>query len=167
MNTGRIRQRPARELMAMGITIPYFHPAEHDHLPVNYHLTLLLLPLPLIDRLAIAARKETVIKRPNPNDNRPEDGLDYPPSNKERHAFIRHLLFNRTARNLGQGRGYQNGYDNIIYKIEKAGIDVEARQIAFKRHAYALIAENYPTLATEGEDALWRWQNKLTRSNTR
>lgn len=157
---GRIRQRPAKELVEMGITLPYW--VDDLDKPVSYHLTVLVLPLRVIDELTILARKDAAAKMPSPTDNR-NGWLDYQPTDRERHALIRHMLLNRTSRNLGQGRGYINGYDNILFKIEKVGIDVRARQLAFKKHAYALIAQYYPTLRLEGEDALWRWQNYMNR----
>ena len=156
------RQLPANELVKRGISLPYFHPVERDHESVNYHLTVMVLPLRVIDELTILARKDAAVKFVNPNDNR-DGSLDYEPTNRERHALIRHMLLNRTEKNIGQGRGYQNSYDQILFKIEKGGIDVAARQLAFKKHAYALIAQHYPMLRLEGEDALWRWQNYMNR----
>jgi hypothetical protein len=154
------RQLPARELIKRNIAIPFWH--TDDDKPVTYHLTVMVLPLRVIDELTILARKDAAVKFANPNDNR-DGSLDYEPTNRERHALIRHMLLNRTEKNIGQGRGYQNSYDQILFKIEKAGIDVRARQLAFKKHAYALIAQYYPTLRLEGEDALWRWQNYMNR----
>ena len=139
------RQLPANELVKRGISLPYFHPVERDHESVNYHLTVMVLPLRVIDELTILARKDAAVKFVNPNDNR-DGSLDYEPTNRERHALIRHMLLNRTEKNIGQGRGYQNSYDQILFKIEKVGIDVAARQLAFKKHAYALIAQYYPML---------------------
>lgn len=154
------RQLPARELIARNIAIPFWH--TDDDKPVTYHLTVMVLPLRVIDELTILARKDAAVKFVNPNDNR-DGSLDYEPTNRERHALIRHMLLNRTEKNIGQGRGYQNSYDQILFKIEKVGIDVAARQLAFKKHAYALIAQYYPMLRLEGEDALWRWQNYMNR----
>ena len=154
------RQLPARELIKRNIAIPFWH--TDDDKQVTYHLTVMVLPLRVIDELTILARKDAAVKFANPNDNR-DGSLDYEPTNRERHALIRHMLLNRTEKNIGQGRGYQNSYDQILFKIEKAGIDVRARQLAFKKHAYALIAQYYPTLRLEGEDALWRWQNYMNR----
>jgi hypothetical protein len=158
------RQLPARELIARNIAVPFWH--EDDDKPVSYHLTVMVLPLRIIDELAILARKDAAAKMPNPTDNR-HGSLDYPPSDRERHALIRHMLLNRTERNLGQGRGYQNSYDQLLFKIEKVGIDVIARQRTFKQHAFALIAQYYPMLRAEGEYALWRWEQSLTNTSRR
>ena len=158
------RQLPANELVKRGISLPYFHPVERDHESVNYHLTVMVLPLRVIDELTILARKDAAVKFVNPTDNR-NGLLDYRPTDRERHALIRHMLINRTTNNLGQGRGYQNSYDQLLFKIEKVGIDVIARQRTFKQHVFALIAQYYPMLRAEGDYALWRWEQSLTNTS--
>ena len=50
------RQLPAKELIARNIVIPYFHPAERDHLPVTYHLTMVKFPVNVLERLVVARR---------------------------------------------------------------------------------------------------------------
>ena len=90
----------------------------------------------------------------NPNDNR-GDNLDYQPRPKELVNFIRHMLINRTANNIGQGAGYHGGYDNLLHKIDKKGIDVAARQRLLKLQVLRLIATHYPTLAAECEYQSW------------
>ena len=158
------RQLPARELIARNITIPFWH--TDDDKPVTYHLTVMVLPLRVIDELTILARKDAAVKFVNPTDNR-NGLLDYRPTDRERHALIRHMLINRTTNNLGQGRGYQNSYDQLLFKIEKVGIDVIARQRTFKQHVFALIAQYYPMLRAEGDYALWRWEQSLTNTSRR
>ena len=148
------RQLPACELVKRGIGVPFFHPSERDHLPVNYHLTVVVLDNWELEALTIAARKHAAKLLPNPNDNR--DGrLDYPATPKEQVNLIRHMLINRTINNLGQSAGYQGGYDNLLHKIAKKGVDVEARQRLLKLQVLRLIATHYPTLAAEAEYQSW------------
>lgn len=141
------RQLPAREAQAKGVLIPYFHPAERDDEPVNYHLTLLKLTPEELDKLVLICRKKAAIVCPNPLDNR--TSLDYPPTNRERVNALRHSCLNRTMKNCHQLNGYNASYDNILYRIEKKGIDVEWRQLELKLSILRLIAETYPDLATE------------------
>lgn len=149
------RQRPARDLIALGVTIPYFHPVEWDDRPVTYHMTLSVLPREVLERLTIVSRKRAAEILPNPNDNRTD--LDYAPTTREMHAVVRHMLLNRTVKNAGQGAGYQNGFDNILHKINCAGgPDVERRKMNFKRHVCALIATHYPYLALESEHYIFQ-----------
>lgn len=153
------RQRPARELLAMNIALPYF---AHDlDAPVTYHLTVVVLDNWELEALTIAARKHAAALIPNVSDNRAN--LDYPARPKEVVAFIRHMLLNRTENNKSQSAGFQNGYDNILHKIQKKGVDVEARQLAFKRHVGALIAASYPHLADEVEYWLWQVETNQQR----
>jgi len=146
------RQLPARELLAMNIALPYF---AHDlDAPVTYHLTVAIIDQDVLETLTIAARKHAAALIHNPNDNR-GDNLDYQPRPKELVNFIRHMLINRTANNVGQGAGYHGGYDNLLHKIDKKGIDVAARQRLLKLQVLRLIATHYPTLAAECEYQSW------------
>lgn len=155
------RQRPARDLIALGVTIPYFHPVEWDDRPVTYHMTLSVLPREVLERLTIVSRKRAAEILPNPNDNRPN--LDYTPTTREMHAVVRHMLLNRTVKNAGQGAGYHNGFDNILHKINtKGGPDVAQRKLDFKRHVCALIATHYPYLAVESAHYLFQAERKAS-----
>lgn len=145
------RQRPACELAAIGVTIPYW---VHDlSKPVTYHMTIAVLPRKELEALTILSRKRAAEILRNPNDNR--TNLDYRPTLREMHAVVRHMLLNRTTNNAGQGAGYHNGFDNILHKITVAGVDVDARKLNFKRHVCALIAAHYPYLAVESEHYLF------------
>ena len=151
------RQRSAREQAAKGVCLPFW---VHDlDAPVNFHLTLLMLLPEELDKLVIFARKEAARVNPNPLDNR--ENLDYSPSNKEKHAVIRHTCLNRTPVNSNMLGGYMHSYDNLMHRIEKKGIDVEARQMQLRRHVCALIDTYYPELKLESAEYLWRCERKL------
>lgn len=148
------KQRPASELIKLGVTIPYFHPVDRDHLAVNYNLTLAILSPENIDKLVMICRKQAAENCSNPLDNR--KSLDYPVTDRERHAFLRHCCLNRTPGNIHTLSGYVSGYDNIIHRINKKGVDVEQRVRLFKEHVCALISATYPNLALESKYYLWR-----------
>lgn len=153
------RQRPARELAAIGVTVPYFHPVEWDDRPVSYHMTIAVLPRDVLEHLTIISRKRAAEILPNPNDNRPN--LDYKPTTREMHAVVRHMLLNRTDKNAGQGAGYHNGFDNILHKINTTGgPHMAKRKLDFKRHVCALIATYYPYLAVESAHYLFQSERK-------
>lgn len=155
------RQRPARDLAAIGVTIPYFHPVEWDDRPVTYHLTVTIVPRAVLERLTIVSRKRAAEILPNPNDNRPN--LDYKPTTREMHAVVRHMLLNRTVKNAGQGAGYHNGFDNILFKINAAGgPHADQRKMDFKRHVCALISAHYPYLAVESTYYLFQSERKAS-----
>ena len=146
------RQRTAREQAALGVCLPYF--VGPDDVCVNYHLTLLVLLPEELDKLVMLCRRKAATFHRNPLDNRTT--LDYPIRDRERHAFLRHSGLNRTPKNIHQINGYHNSYDSLLHRIAKKGIDVAERQLTFKRHVCALIAEYYPHLKTEGEYYLFR-----------
>ena len=152
------RQRPARDLLEMGLVLPFF---AHDlDQPVNFHVTLVVLPRDLLEKLTVAARKHAAELLPNEHDNR-SGNLDYPATPREMHAMIRHTLLNRTPGNDGKASGYMRSYDNILHRIAAKGVDVEARQLAFKRQVCALIAAHYGEWARkEGEYYLWRCETE-------
>lgn len=153
------RQRPARDLIALGITVPYFHPVEWDDRPITYHMKITVLPREVLERLTIVSRKRAAEILPNPNDNRAN--LDYAPTLREMHAVVRHMLLNRTPNNASQGAGYHNGFDNILHKINtKGGPDMAKRKMDFKRHVCALIATHYPYLAVESAHYLFQAERK-------
>jgi len=151
------RQRTAREQAALGVCLPYF--VGPDDVCVNYHLTLVLLEPEELDKLVLLCRKKAATFHRNPLDNR--ETLDYRITDRERHAFLRHSGLNRTPKNIHQINGYHNSYESILHRIAKAGIDVAERQLTFKRHVCALIAEHYPHLKTEGDYYLWRYESGL------
>lgn len=151
------RQLPAREQAARGVMIPYFVANDDDY--INYHLTLLVLLPEELDKLVLLCRKKAATFHRNPLDNR--ETLDYQITDRERHAFLRHSGLNRTPNNIHQINGYHNSYDSILHRIAKKGIDVAERQLTFKRHVCALIAEHYPHLKTEGEYYLFRYESGL------
>ena len=143
------RQLPAREAAKLGVCIPYF--VHDENAQINYHLTLCMLDREALDKLVLICRKKAAIVCPNPLDNR-NGNLDYPVTNKERVAFLRHSAINRTDKNLHQMNAYSNSYDNLLYRIQKKGIDVPARQLDLKLATLRLIAETYPDLRLECED---------------
>lgn len=153
------RQLPAREQAARGVMLPYW--IEDMGGPVTYHVKIMLLTPDELDRLVIFARKEAARVNPNPLDNR--ENLDYSPSNKEKHAVIRHCLLNRTPINSNMLGGYIHSYDNLMHRIEKKGIDVEARQMQLRRHVCALIDTYYPELKLESAEYLWRYETGRLR----
>ena len=124
-----IKQRSAREQAALGVCLPYF--VGPDDVCVNYHLTLLVLSPEELNQLVIFARKEAARVNPNPLDNR--ENLDYSPSNKEKHAVIRHCLLNRTPVTFNTLAGYANSYANLLSKIQRQGIDVIERQMLLEK----------------------------------
>lgn len=154
------RQLPAREQAAKGVILPYW--VEDMDALVTYHLTLVLLEPEELDKLVIFCRKQAAEFRPNPLDNR-GDNLDYTPSNKERHSVVRHCLLNRTPGNSNMLGGYMHSYDNLMHRIEKKGIDVEARQMQLRRHICALIDTYYPELKLESAEYLWRYETGRLR----
>ncbi len=146
------KQRTAREQQALGVILPYF---VHDlDAPVNWNLTLAVLSPANLDKLVMVCRKYAAKIHANPLDNRRT--LDYEVKDRERHSCLRHTCLNRTPGNMHTLSGYAGGYDNIIYRINKKGIDVENRVEMFKRHVCALISEVYPSLKMESEYYLWR-----------
>ncbi len=151
-----VRQRPAREQQAAGVIIPYFHPADRDHLPVTYHLTLVKFPADVLERLVVAARVDAASKEHlrNPLDNR--KGLAYRAMPREIVNFLRHTCLNRSSEKQAHiPTGYTNSYDNIISKIERKGVDVAERIRAFKVNVLHLIASTYPDLALECEEQIF------------
>lgn len=153
------KQRSAREQAALGVCLPFW---VHDlDAPVTYHMHLLVLSPEELNQLVIFARKEAARVNPNPLDNR--DNLDYNPSNKEKHAVIRHTCLNRTPGNSNMLGGYMHSYDNLMHRIEKKGIDVEARQMQLRRHVCALIDTYYPELKLESAEYLWRYETGRLR----
>lgn len=151
-----VRQRPAREQQAAGVIIPYFHPVERDHLPVTYHLTMVKFPADVLNRLVVAARVDAASKEylRNPNDNR--RGLGYRAMPRETVNFLRHACLNRSSEKQAHiPTGYTNSYDNIISKIERKGVDVAERIVAFKVSVLRLIASTYPDLALECEEQIF------------
>lgn len=152
------RQLPAREAQAKGVLIPYFHPAERDHLPIDYHLKLALIDRETLDKLVLICRKKAAEINPNPLDNR--TNLDYPVTNKERVGFLRHSAINRTLKNLHQPSGYHSSYDALLYRIEKKGIDVAWRQLELRLSILQLIAAHYPDLALECREQAFKSQLK-------
>ena len=145
------RQLPAREAAALGVAVPFWVPTDREHLPITYHLSVSMLDREALDKLVLICRKKAAIVCPNPLDNR-NGNLDYPVTNKERVAFLRHSAINRTDKNLHQMNAYSNSYDNLLYRIQKKGIDVPARQLDLKLATLRLIAETYPDLRLECED---------------
>ena len=148
-----LRQRSARAQAEAGVSIPYWHPAERDDEPLNWHLTLVKLPMPVLAKLVVAARKmaATTEYLRNPLDNR-GDNLNYPARPKEMVAFCRHSLINRTATQLHMLNSYSGSYDNLLSKIDRKGIDVTIRHLDLKLAVLRLIAETYPELALECEE---------------
>lgn len=146
------KQRTAREQMAAGVILPYF--VDDLDAVVNYNLTLAVLSPANLDKLVLLCRKEAAKKHSNPLDNRRT--LDYPVTDRERHAFLRHCGLNRTPGNMHTLSGYTGGYDNIIHRINKKGVDCENRVALFKEHVCALISATYPNLALESKYYLWR-----------
>jgi hypothetical protein len=147
-----MRQQPAHVQQAAGVIIPYF---VHDMAkPVTYHLTLAVLKPEGLDRLVRLCRRHAAEHFPNEHDNR--ETLDYPITDRERHAFLRHCAINRSTGNANTVSGYMNGYDNLISKINRKGIDVDNRVRQFKEHVCALITATYPNLALESSYYLWR-----------
>lgn len=152
-----VRQRPAREQQAAGVVIPYFHPAERDHLPVTYHLTMVKFPVNVLERLVVAARVDAASKEHlrNPLDNR--RGLRYPAMPRETVNFLRHTCLNRSSEKQAHiPTGYTNSYDNIINKIERKGVDVAERILNFKVSVLRLIAATYPELSLEVDEQVFQ-----------
>jgi hypothetical protein len=146
------KQRSAREQQAAGVSLPYFVD-DLDGL-VNYNLTLAVLSPENLDKLVLLCRKYAAKVCSNPLDNR--HTLDYQVTDRERHGFLRHCGLNRTPGNMHTMSGYLGGYDSIIHRINKKGVDVEQRVLQFKKHVALLIAATYPNLALESEYLIWR-----------
>jgi hypothetical protein len=142
-----VRQLPAREAIKLGVGLPYWQ-IDMDK-PIQYHLTLILLTREELDRAVIMARHYAAKNCPVEND--PRDHLNYTPTDRERVNFLRHSGLNRTCRNLTAMNGYFNSYDNVMFKIEKKGIDIVERQRQFKLQVLIMIAQHYPHLALECE----------------
>jgi hypothetical protein len=144
-----LRQRSAKAQAEAGVLIPYWHPADRDDEPLNWHLTVVVLPMPVLRRLVVAARKmaATTPHLRNPLDNR--TCLDYPAMPREMVAFCRHSLINRTPTQMHMLNGYSGSYDNLLHKIERKGIDVAARQLDLRLAVLRLIGETYSELALE------------------
>lgn len=155
-----IRQLPAREAAALGIHVPYF--VHDESKPIQYHLQLALIDRETLNKLVIMARKKAAELIPSETDNR-NGNLDYPATNRELVNFLRHSGLNRTVRNFHQLNGYSASYDAILYRIEKKGIDVAARQLDFKLSVLRLIATYYPDLALECE---YQRHNLLKKADT-
>lgn len=152
-----LRQRSAAEQAAAGVSIPYWHPADRDHEPINWHLTMLKLPRGCLRRLVVLARVEAASKEHlrNPLDNR-GDNLYYPATPKECVAFARHALLNRGGpKQAHMTNGYTNSYDNLLSKIDRKGIDVAERIITFKVSVLRLIAATYPELSLEVDEQIF------------
>lgn len=147
----RLKQRPAAEQLAAGVSLPYF---VHDlSKPVQWHMRILLLSPAELDWLVLYARKHAAKVSPNPLDNRVS--LDYEPTDRERVDVLRHCAINRSSGNLHVLAGYTNSFDALLHRIKVKGVDVEARQLELRRHVLSLIAENYPHLATEAAYQYW------------
>lgn len=158
-----LRQRSAAEQAAAGVSIPYWHPADRDHEPINWHLTMLKLPRGCLRRLVVLARVEAASKEHlrNPLDNR-GDNLYYPATPKECVAFARHALLNRGGpKQAHMTNGYTNSYDNLLSKIDRKGIDVADRHLNLKLAVLKLIAETYPELTLECEDQAFHTRLKF------
>jgi hypothetical protein len=152
------RQRPACQLLEIGVTIPYW--VTDLSKPVTYHMTVAVVPRPVLEQLTIISRKRSAVIIGNKYDIR--DNLDYPPTTREMHAVVRHMMLNRTVKNAGQNAGYHNGFDNILHKITRAGgPDAEKRKMEFKKHVAILIAQHYPYLALESEHYIFRSEGRL------
>jgi hypothetical protein len=163
MVTKPLRQRSAAEQSAAGVIVPYWHPADRDHEPITYHLTLVKLDITTLRRLTVLARIEAAGKDHlrNPLDNRM--CLDYPARDREMVNFLRHTALNRGSdKQAHLVTGYTNSFDNLLSKIERKGIDVEARQLDLRLAVLRLIAETYPELGTECADQAWITTTKPT-----
>ena len=147
------KQRTAREQVAAGVMIPYFHPVGWEDRVINYNLQLALLSREGLEKLAIYCRKKAADVVPNPLDNR--TNLDYPPTDRELVNVLRHSGLNRTEKNAHAMNGYSGSYDAIMYRIKKKGVDVENRQMNFKAAVLRLIAATYPYLALECEEQIF------------
>lgn len=158
------KQLPAREQLAKGVCLPYFV-SDLDG-PVNYHITLVVLTPAALDDLVIFSRKRAADHYPNPNDNR-NGRLDYIPTDRERVDVIRHTLLNRTPMNSHILAGYPCSFDNLLFRIEKKGVDVDARQMELRRYVTRLISEHYPHLALECEHHLFLSENNLRNRSMR
>jgi len=154
------RQRTAREQQAAGVTLPYW--VEDLDGPNNHHLRLTILQLDDIDRLVLWCRKYAAEYLTNTCDNRRT--LDYPVTNRERCAFIRHCLLNRTEMNADKVAGYHGSYDSTLFRIRRSGVNTDAKQLTYKCHVAELIAEHYPQLAIETAYWLWQCEMKLQRN---
>ena len=158
------RQLPAREQQAAGVILPYF---VHDlAAPINYHLTLVKLQLEDLDRLVLWCRAHaaTVEWLSNPLDNR--TCLTYPATQRERVAFCRHSLLNRSVYQTNLTNGYSNSYDQILSKIDRNGVDVAARQLDLKLCVLRLIAETYGELKLECSEQIFKLNRKYDMENT-
>lgn len=163
MNHIPLKQRPAREQEAAGVSLPYWV-TDLDK-PINYHLKLLLLTPEELDKLVLYARRHAQRVNPNPHDNR-NGNLDYPPTNRERVDCLRHLCLNRTPGNMNTLAGYSSSFDNLLHRIERKGIDVAKRQLELRRQVLSLIAEHYPHLKTECEYQFWQAETGLKNRRT-
>lgn len=152
-----LKQRSAREQEAAGVRLPYFV-ADLDG-PINWHMTMLKLTMQELNNLTIYARKRAAKFNPNPLDNR-NGNLDYPATQREMVDVARHILLNRSKMNLTTFAGYSQSFDNLLYRIAKKGIDVEARQLQLRRHVLMLIAATYPALTKECEYQYWLKENR-------
>lgn len=150
-----LRQRSAKAQAEAGVIIPYFVPDSEEAMsaPIQWHLTLVKLPMPVLRRLVVAARKMAAASPHlrNPLDNR-GNNLDYAAMPREMVAFSRHSLINRTPTQLHMLNGYANSYDQLLSKIERKGIDVATRQLDLRLAVLRLIGETYPELALETEE---------------
>ena len=158
-----LKQRPAREQAAAGVTIPFWT-TDLDK-PITYHLKLLILTPEELDRLVLIGRFHALRTKPSPTDNR-NGNMFYPATDKERHSVLRHSCLNRTPGNMNTLAGYHGSYDAMLSKIERKGIDVVARQMQLRRHICALIDTYYGdpaygNLPLESADYLWRYERKL------
>lgn len=151
-----MRQRSAKAQAEAGVLMPYFLPDTEKAMsgPLNYHLTMVALPMDTLRRLVVLARIEAASKEHlrNPNDNR--KGLTYRAMPREMVNFCRHCLLNRTPVQT-QMSGYTNSYDNLISKIERKGVDVAERILTFKVSVLRLIAATYPELSLEVDEQIF------------
>jgi len=158
------RQLLAREQQAAGIVLPYF---VHDlDAPVNYHLTLVRLPMADLDRLVLFARAHAATAEylRNPLDNR--TCLTYGATNRERLNFCRHSLLNRSVYQTNLMNGYSNSYDQILRKIDRNGVDVAARQLDFKLACLCLIGQTYGELKLECAEQAFKLNRNFNQGET-
>lgn len=156
-----IKQRPAAEQLAAGVSLPYWHDDRELDKPITYHMRILQLNPEELDWLVLYCRKRAAVVSPNPLDNR--TSLDYEPTDRERVDVLRHCAINRSSGNLHTLAGYTNSFDALLHRIKVKGVDVEARQLELRRQVLSLIAENYPHLKTECEYQLFLKEQKLNR----
>lgn len=163
--TQRLKQRPAAEQLAAGVSLPYWHDDRELDKPITYHMRILQLSPEELDWLVLYCRKRAAVVSPNPLDNRAS--LDYEPTDRERVDVLRHCAINRSSGNLHTLAGYTNSFDALLHRIKCKGVDVEARQLELRRHVLSLIAEHYPHLATECHYQYWLAETGLkNRRNT-